>query len=212
MPRPRKATDEEIFAALRSVIGRLGPTEWTLADVAAKAGLSASALVQRFGSKQALMVVATEGLAESTSSHFAALRSRHASPLAAVYAYGRQMARMAATPGTLAHHLSYLQRDLLEPELHANVRRQARETRRQLRALLADAVSAGELRRGCDPAALARTVEVVINGALLTWALHTDGTAATLLARELESVLRPVLPRQRRAAKASGAGPPKRRR
>jgi hypothetical protein len=101
---------------------------------------------------------------------------------------------MASSPGTLAHHFSCLQRDLQDPDLHASVRRQAKETRRQLRRLLVEAVAAGELRHDTDTRSLARTVEVVINGALLTWGLLAEGTAAALVRRELTAVLRQALP------------------
>ena len=47
-PRPRKASDAEVFAAASRVMSRLGPAQVTLADIAAEAGLTAGALVQRF--------------------------------------------------------------------------------------------------------------------------------------------------------------------
>ena len=59
-PRPRKASDAEILAAAHRVMSRLGPAQWTLTDIAAEAGLTAGALVQRFGSKHGLLVVLTE--------------------------------------------------------------------------------------------------------------------------------------------------------
>src|SRR5919108_247196 len=144
-PRPRKASDEQIYAAAHAVINRLGPTEWTLADVAAAAGLTAGALVQRFGSKRALMIALTEQVAAATRGMFAALRTQERSPLATVRVYVECMAAMASSPGTLAHHLSYLQRDLLDPELHRHVREQARRTRMELRRLLREAIDQGEI-------------------------------------------------------------------
>jgi hypothetical protein len=123
-----------------------------------------------------------------------ARRRAPALPASALRADGRRLAGMASSPGTLAHHFSCLQRDLQDPDLHASVRRQAKETRRQLRRLLVEAVAAGELRHDTDTRSLARTVEVVINGALLTWGLLAEGTAAALVRRELTAVLRQALP------------------
>jgi len=54
-PRPRLASDEDILMAAFRAIARLGPARLTLADVAREAGVSAAALVQRFGSKRALL-------------------------------------------------------------------------------------------------------------------------------------------------------------
>ena len=54
-PRPRKVSDEAIFAAAHKVMGQLGPAQWTLADIAREAGITAGAVVQRFGSKRELL-------------------------------------------------------------------------------------------------------------------------------------------------------------
>ncbi len=49
--RRRKVTDDEIFAAAQRAMGRRGPHELTLADIAGEAGITPGLLVQRFGSK-----------------------------------------------------------------------------------------------------------------------------------------------------------------
>ena len=46
-PRRRKAEDADVFAALVRVMRRRGPVELTLREIAAEAGLTAGALVQR---------------------------------------------------------------------------------------------------------------------------------------------------------------------
>jgi AcrR family transcriptional regulator len=194
MARPRKATDEAVFEAVHRLMNRLGPTQWTLADVAAEVGLTASALVQRFGSKRELQIAFMEKWGESAPDLFDALRSRAATPLAAVYAYADFFAELGRTPGGLAHHLAYLQLDLSEPLMHRALQRQARESRESLRVLLEEAVAAGELRSpGLDPAELARLVEVVVTGSLLVWGIHQDGEAGTALRRDVTAVLRPWL-------------------
>src|SRR5215831_4770652 len=55
-PRRRKADDAEVFAALVRVMHRRGPAELTLREIAAEAGVTAGALVQRFGSKRAMLL------------------------------------------------------------------------------------------------------------------------------------------------------------
>lgn len=198
-PRPRKASDEQIYAAAHAVINRRGPTEWTLADVAAEAGLTAGALVQRFGSKRALMIALTEQLAGATAGMFEALRAQQRSPLATVRAYVECVAEMASSPGTLAHHLSYLQRDLLDPELHRHVREQARQTRAELRRLLDEAVEAGEVVARSDREVVARMIEVTVSGSLMTWAFYLEGKAADWMLHDLKVTLRPVLTRKGRS-------------
>jgi AcrR family transcriptional regulator len=189
-PRPRKASDEEVFAAAYRIMNRLGPAQWTLADIAAEAGLTAGALVQRFGSKRGLMVVLTEQLAAATPALFAGLRRAHpASPLAAVRAYAECMAAMGEGPGGLAHHLGYLQLDLTDPDLHRHVREQARLTRAELRRLLDEAVTAGELPAGVDTGALARVIEAVVGGSLISWAFHQEGPPSRWVRQDVDAVL-----------------------
>ena len=188
-PRPRKVSDEAIFAAAQKVMGQLGPAQWTLADIAREAGITAGAVVQRFGSKRALLLAMMEGMEEYPRSTFAALRAQHESPLDALHAYADCVAQFADTPGTLAHHLSYLQLDIADPDFNAHMRLQARATRDEIRALLNEAVKAGELKRGTDVDALARMVELTLTGSLFTWAFYQKGTAAQWIRRDLEMVL-----------------------
>ena len=63
--RPQKVTDEEIFAAVQRAMTRRGPHELTLADIAGEAGVTPGRLVQRFGSKRALLIALSERFAGS---------------------------------------------------------------------------------------------------------------------------------------------------
>jgi AcrR family transcriptional regulator len=190
-PRPRKVSDQDVFAAAHRVMMRLGPAQWTLADIAAEAGLTAGAIVQRFGSKHALQVALTEQVADATPELFAELRRAHASPLDALRAYAGCFAQMGESPGALARNLAYLQLDLTDPDLRRHVRAQASATRAAFRALLDQAVKAGELVTSVDTHALARAVEVALSGSLLTWAFYQDGPASDWVRTDLDSVLRP---------------------
>ena len=58
MPRPRTVSEPDLLDGALAVVERAGPEGFTLAAVAAQVGLSASTLVQRFGSKPALLKAA----------------------------------------------------------------------------------------------------------------------------------------------------------
>jgi AcrR family transcriptional regulator len=189
-PRPRKATDDQIFEAALRVMERLGPMSWTLADVAGEAGLTAGALVQRFGSKRTFQLTLFEKLAGGTGAMFATLRAAHRSPLAVVRAYAECVAELAATPVELAHHLAYLQLDLTDPDFHVFTLAQAKATRRELRKLLDEAVAAGEIQPRVKTSELARAIEVAVSGSLMTWAVYQEGSAAKWIRRDVDFVLR----------------------
>ena len=187
-PRPRKATDDEIFAAAFRVMARTGPAQLTLAGIGAEAGLTAGALVQRFESKLGLLRALMRAHTREGPRMFAALRARHRSPLAAVRDYADCLARMGDSPGGLAHHLGWLQLDLSDPVLHAELRAQSRAGLESLRALLDDAVAAGEVRRATDTRALARAVQVAAAGSLMTSAALGEPARAAMR-RDVDAVL-----------------------
>jgi AcrR family transcriptional regulator len=196
-PRPRKVSDEEIFAAAHRATQRLAPSELTLAEIAAEAGVTAGAVAQRFGSKRALLLALAKGAAESSGDFIAGLKKAHKSPLAAVRAYGECMGQLAQSPAALARNLAYLQIDLADPDFRAQLRVQTIATRAGLTDLLESAVKAGELKRTTDVAALARTVEVVVSGALMTWAFHQESAAEQWITDNLDAVLEPHRTRTR---------------
>jgi AcrR family transcriptional regulator len=196
-PRPRKVSDEEVFAAAYRAMQRLGPGDLTLGEIAAEAGVTAGALAQRFGSKRALLLALADEAADSAGAMVRRMRAAHRSPLAALRAYAECLAELAPSPAGLARNLAYLEIDLADPEFRERVAAQGRVTREALVELLREAVASGELRRGTQPRALGSVVEVALNGALFTWAFHQEGTAAGFLRGAVDAVLAPHLARRR---------------
>jgi AcrR family transcriptional regulator len=192
-PRPRKASDDEVFAAAMRVMERVGPHQLTLAEIASEAGLTAGALVQRFGSKRALLLALMGQFADSAPGTFEALRASDSSPIATLYAYGDCMARMGESPDALAHNLAWLQQDLTDPDFRQFMLKHARASRRELQQLVSEAIAAGELVPSVDAAALARAIEVTVGGSLMSWAVHQEGTATRWIRHDLDTLLRPLL-------------------
>lgn len=192
-PRPRKASDDEVFAATLRMMARLGPQQITLADIATEAGLTAGALVQRFGSKRALLLTLSEKFAHSTSAMFESLRAADPSPLATLYAYADCMAQLGGSPEVLAHHLMWLHQDLTDPEFRRFTLVQARASRRELHRLITEAMAQGELGKAVDAAALARAIEITVGGSLMAWAVHQEGKATNWVRHDLDAVLSPHL-------------------
>jgi AcrR family transcriptional regulator len=175
-PRPRTVPDAGILEAAARALSRTGPARLTLAHVAREAGLSPATLVQRFGSKRGLLLALAEGAVEGVDACFAAVREAHPSPLEALVAAATAMTRHTHTPEEMANHLAYLQIDLSDPDFHRPMLESSRRTLTGYRALLDDAVAAGEL-APCDTARLARAVSAVSGGSLIGWAVFREGTA-----------------------------------
>jgi AcrR family transcriptional regulator len=195
-PRRRKAEDVDVFAALVRVMLRRGPAELTLRVIAAEAGVTAGALVQRFGSKRALLYAHARHAATTGDIGVGApLDARAASPLQAVRAATAVHARLAESPRAALRNLAYLQNDLADPVLRRHLLRLKRATRARYEQLVADAVSVGELRADTDVRALARMIEVTLDGSFLAWTLYREGSAAMRLRDDLDATLRPYLVR-----------------
>jgi AcrR family transcriptional regulator len=111
VPRPRQNTDAEILAAAFRAIAQLGPARLTLSDVAEEAGVTAAALVQRFGSKRALLLACAADVAGGHVYIFSGLRQRHRSPVAALLGLADCMGILGSTPDEVAHSMAFLQSD-----------------------------------------------------------------------------------------------------
>jgi AcrR family transcriptional regulator len=200
-PRPRKVSDSQLFAATQSVMSRVGPRELTLAVIAREAGVTAAVLVQRFGSKRGLLLRLSAKYSDGAGEFMQALARQHASPLAALRAYADCMAGMAASPAALARSLAYLQIDMTDADFRRHLVKQARATRAGLRRLVDAAIEAGELDRSAKPRQLARTIETVLSGSMITWGFYREGSAARWMRADLDAVLAPWLRKRRGRAR-----------
>jgi len=196
-PRRRKAEDVDVFAALVRVMMRRGPAELTLRAIAAEAGVTAGALVQRFGSKRHLLHAhARYAAATGDIGVGAPVDARSPSPLQALRAATAVHAGLAESPRAALRNLAYLQNDLADPVLRRHLLRLKRAARARYEQLVTDAVCAGELRGDTDVRALARMIEVTLDGSFLAWTLYREGSAAERLRDDLEATLRPYLTRR----------------
>ena len=193
MPRPLKVTDDDIYLAAHRAMSRLGPGELTLADIAEEAGVTAGLLVQRFGSKRDLLLSLSEKFSGGTGEMFAELRKGHRSPLAALRAYSDCMAQMASTPAAFARNFAYLHIDLTDPDFRKHISKHAAASRVELQQLVREAIDAKELKADTNAKQLARTIEAVVGGSMLSWAFYQEGTATKWMRQDLDAVLKPYI-------------------
>lgn len=190
--RPRSVSDEAIFAAVSAVVTEVGPFGLTLAAVADRAGVSAPALSQRFGSKRNLLVAYAAASAAGVDDLFERARTTSRDPLSALRKGLVAFTSSVSTRPALANNLAFLHLDLTDPELGAHAARQSRLLRRRIADLLREAIERGQL-DGADPVALADTLYTTYNGALVTWAIDGRGPLARWLTERVDRVLAPHL-------------------
>jgi len=192
-PRPQKVTDDDIFMATHRAMSRLGPGELTLAEIAKEAGVTAGLLVQRFGSKRDLLLTLSQKFSGGAAGMFAELRRAHRSPLAVLRAYSDCMSQMASSPAAFARNFAYLQIDLTDPAFQKHMAKHAAATRAELQKLIKEAIDAKELTPATNAKQLARTIEAVVGGSMLSWAFYQEGTATKWMRHDLDAVLKPYL-------------------
>jgi len=192
-PRPRTIDDAEILAATARVMGRVGPTKFTLAVVAKAVGLAPATLVQRFGSKRGLLEALAKNGRPEDQNFVARLRQKHPSPLAALKAYLLCFAEMATSPKEMANHLAFFQIDLADPVFRRFTAQIFQRQEAEVAGLLQDALGAKEL-VGLSAEELAPILLTVARGSLFSWAIHRGGTARDWIARYVNVALRPYLP------------------
>src|SRR5712671_1344460 len=187
-PRPRQTSDDELLAATARVMRRRSPTQLTLADVAREAGVVPATLIQRFGTKRGLLLTLCRSAPSAVPQQFAAARAKYKSALKALIELYVECTAFAPTPEAMANGLAYLQIDLTDPDFHAITLAQFRALRQETQKLLDAAVAAGEL-RPCDTAQLARLIQHLNGGAMLSWAVYRQGSVAAWVRRDLEALL-----------------------
>lgn len=189
-PRPRTVSDADILGAAYRAMSRVGPTRLTLAAIAREAGLAPATLVQRFGSKRALLLALSSGAAEFVDECFAAVRAEHPSPLDALVAAATFMTQHTTTPQEMANHLAYLQIDISDPDFHRHILDNSRRTLAGYRALLDEAVAVGDL-EPCNTGRLAHAVHSLTPGSLLAWAILREGSSLDWVRGDLATLLDP---------------------
>jgi hypothetical protein len=102
-------------------------------------------------------------------------------------------AKLAESPRAALRNLAYLHNDLADPVLRRHLLRLKRTALVRYEQLLADAVALGELRADTDVRALARMIEVTLDGSFLAWTVYREGPATKRLREDFDATLRPYL-------------------
>ncbi len=199
-PRPRRLSDEAILEAALLVVSRIGSDRLTLADVGDAVGLSAATLVQRFGSKHALLVTMFEQSVNLINDRFAATVSSDQSPLDALYFAAMDRYMTVESPEIMSNRLSFLLSGLSDQHFQAIACDSALKAVDGYKMLLDKAVDAGELSEPLtDTAQLAETIHAMTLGSLMMWSIVRDGARRGQIKRNLDGLLRPYSRGPRRA-------------
>ena len=181
MPRladaARAARREQIIAAGLACFARSGYHATTMADVAARAGVSKGTPYLYFDSKEALFLALHEewdcGAGQRVDAAIAALpEADRQSPRRVLHSVAASVAaHVTAEPETCRVLMEARALAAHEPAIAAAVRASDARLHRQLEKLVAAGVSAGEWPPGTDPALAARLFTAGLYGLMAQWHL-----------------------------------------
>jgi AcrR family transcriptional regulator len=191
-PRPRTVDDPTILEAALRVLSRVGPEKLTLAQVGEEAGLSAATLVQRFGSKRALLLAVMKHVIAAASERQQAANSGHDSALEAIFASAMDRSGSITEPAAIGNLLAFYLSDLNDPEFRALTIESSKRAVEGFKQQLDKAVANGELAESyVDTQQLAETIYSLMLGTLVAWTVSGEGNYRPRIRRELDILLRP---------------------
>lgn len=184
MARPRTITDERLLTAVGEVIGRRGPG-FTVADVAARAGVSVGTVAQRFGSKSGLLQALTKQVSAANVRRMREAAEAEDDPVEGLRAALLTWFEGMTDPVEAQNHLAQLGVDLVDPELRALLAELYAATEEAVLELTRRV----ELPHGPPPELAARVLTGLVHGVSMDWSVRPRGALADRLAQDVDAVL-----------------------
>lgn len=175
MARPRTITDDDLLSAAAAVLAEVGPSRFTLAKAATRAGVAPATYIKRFGSKQGLFLALNQRWVNTVAAEIDA---------AAATTTGVDRIRVAAmwgvaemdVPEHAANMLATLALDLQHAAMTALLDQGWRTWRARLSAYLAETITAGQLPHAPAPPIAAQMLFAVVEGTRLAWCVRPEGS------------------------------------
>ncbi|WP_370969681.1 TetR/AcrR family transcriptional regulator [Amycolatopsis sp. cg9] len=186
MARPRSITDERLLSAAETVIGHCGPG-FTLAQVAAEAGVSVGTVAQRFGSKSGLLQAMSRRATRRAVEQMRECAERVPDPVDGLRAAAVAVYAVLGDAEEAANHLGQLGVDIGDPVLRSLLGEHFTAVEEELRRLVLAA--APSLPHAPSVPRAARAVLGVINGVSIDWSIRPHGRLADRLAEDVDAVL-----------------------
>lgn len=165
--------------AAASAVARRGDGSWSLADVAAVAGVTPAALVKRFGSRQGLLVGLVTSWVEQLPAYTA---ERVDDPVEHVREWVADWAASTSGPSTAVGHLTLLLDEVVDTQARALLVEGRRRQTAYLRAALDDGRRRGHLATAPPEGAVELWLDLLAGATIACAIDQSDRPAARALA------------------------------
>jgi AcrR family transcriptional regulator len=192
MPPKKSIDDQSVLEKALLVISEQGPEAFTLADVGKVVGLAPATLMQRFGSKQQLLILAAKQANVKLKKDLKDLKKRK-------LLWDQELIHLlSAIPEgfgsrqDIANSLGVLKLDMIDPELHPIARHLFESLRKRIQELLQEGLSTGELDASMDAEVIAWELDALRHGLVIQWCLSGSGSLQKWLKRGFENYFKRI--------------------
>ncbi|GLZ37461.1 helix-turn-helix domain-containing protein [Actinokineospora sp. NBRC 105648] len=186
MARPKTITDQRLLDAAHEVIARVGPG-FTLAQVAAEAGVSVGTVGGRFGSKAGLLRALFAHATAVVAVGMRTAAEAEDDPVAGLRAAATVTFVSLGDAESAANHLSQLGFDLIDPHLRAMLGTHFEVMQDELRRAFRRAAPLLPGAPGEDLAS--RVLLSLVNGISIDWSIRPHGRLVDRLSDDVDAVL-----------------------
>lgn len=175
MPRKKKTEDAVILKMILEVLVKKGASTFSLMDLSIKTGLAPATLLQRFGSKEAILHKAIELANQELKDDFASRPIENKSPIKEIVDIYLELSIPFSSPVDVANGLDILKLDITETKLNTLTRKYFDIRRNKIESLIMLAQKKGEISTDTDVKDMAWNLECLWQGAIMLWALTGKG-------------------------------------
>lgn len=189
MPKKKLLDDKTVLEKALLVISDKGPETFTLQDIAKAVGLAPATLLQRFGSKQTLLIKAARCAQTKLSEDLAALKAQKLPWKEELILLLSGLPEGFGTREDIAKSLGLLKLDMVDRDLHPIARKLFATLRKRLKELL----QAANLPSIVDHEKISWELDALRHGLIIQWTLSGSGTLQNWLQNGVQNYLEALL-------------------
>jgi AcrR family transcriptional regulator len=187
MSRKKNIDDATVLEKALLVISDRGPESFTLTDIGKAVGLAPATLLQRFGSKQSLLILAAKHAGTQLKQSLKQQEEKHLSWDEELVAILGELPEGFRTRQDIANSLGLLKLDMIDPQLHPIARDHFCQFRGRVKEILRQALTASE-----DIEAISWQLDALRHGLIIQWTLAGEGDLQNWLQNGLRNYLKGI--------------------
>lgn len=192
MAQKKSIDDQSVLEKALLVISERGPDAFTLADVGRVVGLAPATLMQRFGSKQQLLILAAKQANVKLKQDLAELKKKKLPWDQELIHLLSAMPEGFGSRQDIANSLGVLKLDMVDPELHPIARHLFESLRERIQELLQIGQSAGQLDASVDSNAITWELDALRHGFVIQWCLSGKDSLQKWLEKGFENYFKRI--------------------